>query len=91
VEGGSDDDLCVDEFLVKSGVLALLVGGGHKGVASILEPLADAELVLSGTEQSRLLLGVLTTLGSVSDCCRIAGAKHLRRKEPKEPCPVDWQ
>lgn len=50
---GGDDDLSVDELLVELGVLALLVGGGHKGVALILEPLADAELVLSGSEKLR--------------------------------------
>jgi hypothetical protein len=31
-------------------------------VTSILEPLADAELVLGSTEETGLLLGVLTTL-----------------------------
>jgi hypothetical protein len=62
VEGSGDDDFSVDEFLVEGGVLALLVGGGHQGVTLVLEPLADTELVLSGTEQLRLLLGVLTTL-----------------------------
>lgn len=61
-ERSGDDDLSVDELLVKGGVLALLVGGGYQGVTLVLEPLADAELVLGGTEQLRLLLGVLTTL-----------------------------
>jgi hypothetical protein len=62
VEGSGDDDFSVDELLVEGGVLALLVGGGHQGVTLVLKPLADAKLVLSGTEQLRLLLGVLTTL-----------------------------
>lgn len=31
-------------------------------MALVLEPLANAELILGGTQQSRLLLGVLTTL-----------------------------
>jgi hypothetical protein len=57
-----DDDLSIDELLVEGGVLALLVGGGDQSVASILEPLADAELVLGSTEETGLLLGVLTTL-----------------------------
>ncbi len=43
-----DDDLGVDELLVKLGVLALLVRGGDKGVSLVLEPLADAELVFGG-------------------------------------------
>jgi len=62
VEGSSDDDFSVDELLVKGGVLALFVGCGYQGVTLVLEPLADAELVLGGTEQLRLLLGVLTTI-----------------------------
>jgi hypothetical protein len=41
-----DDDLGVDELLVELGVLTILVGGGHQGVALVFEPLADAELVL---------------------------------------------
>lgn len=61
-ERSGDNDFSVDELLVKGGVLALLVGGGYQGVTLVLEPLADAELVLGGTEQLRLLLGVLTTL-----------------------------
>lgn len=53
---GGDDNLGVDELLVELGVLALLVGGGHKGVTLVLEPLADAELVLSGAQKLRDLL-----------------------------------
>ena len=49
----SDDDLGIDKLLVELGVLALLVGGGDEGVAGILEPLSDAKLVLSGSEQLR--------------------------------------
>jgi hypothetical protein len=59
---GGNDNLSVDELLVKGGVFAILVGGGDQSVASILEPLADAELVLGSTEETGLLLGVLTTL-----------------------------
>lgn len=61
-ERSGDNDFSVDELLVEGGVLALLVGGGYQGVTLVLEPLADAKLVLGGTEQLRLLLGVLTTL-----------------------------
>ena len=46
-----NDDLSVDELLVELGVLALLVGGGDEGVALVLEPFADAELVLCGSEE----------------------------------------
>lgn len=59
---GGNDNLSVDELLVKGGVFAILVGGGDQSVASIFEPLADAELVLGSTEETGLLLGVLTTL-----------------------------
>jgi hypothetical protein len=52
VEGSGDDDLSIDELLVELGTLTVLVGGGNEGVALVLEPLADAELVLSGTEKA---------------------------------------
>lgn len=54
---GGDDDLSVDELLVELGVLALLVGGGDEGVALVLEPLADAELVLGGAQKAGDLCG----------------------------------
>lgn len=57
-----DDNFGIDKLPVEGGVLALFVGGGDQGVAGILEPLADTELILSGAQQLRLLLGVLTTL-----------------------------
>lgn len=44
-----DDDFGINEFLVKLGVLALLVRGGDQSVTLILEPLSDAEFVLGGT------------------------------------------
>lgn len=93
VEGGGDDDFSVDELLVEGGVLALLVGGGHQGVTLFLEPLADAELVLSGTEQLRLLLGVLTTLYHIGSAtvCEVRSEDDLHRKEREELCPGDWQ
>jgi hypothetical protein len=50
-----NDDFSVDELLVELGVLALLVGSGDEGVALVLEPLADAELVLGGSEELRNL------------------------------------
>ena len=57
-----DDNLGVDKLLVEGGVLTLLVGSGDESVTGILEPLANTKLVLGGTEKTRLLLGVLTTL-----------------------------
>lgn len=61
-ERSSDDDLGVNQLLVESRVLTLLVGGGHQGVTSVLKPLADTELILGGTKKTGLLLGVLATL-----------------------------
>ncbi len=52
-----DDDLGVNQLPVKGGVLALLVGGGHEGVALVLKPLADAQLVLGRTKELRNLGG----------------------------------
>lgn len=47
-----DDDLGVNQLLVKGRVLALLVAGGHQGVALLLEPFPDAKLVLCGAEKA---------------------------------------
>lgn len=52
-----DDNVSVDELLVKLGVLAFLVRGGYKSVALVLEPLAETELVLSSSEKFRNLKG----------------------------------
>ena len=56
----------------------------------VLEPLADAELILGSTEKLRLLLGVNATLyhrhGSVIEVYKASG-NDLHRKEPKELCP----
>lgn len=56
VEGSGDDDLSIDELLVELGTLTVLVGGGDEGVTLVLEPLSDAELVLSGAEKAGDLL-----------------------------------
>lgn len=57
-----DDDLRVNQLLVKCGVLALLVRCCDKRVALLLDPLAEAELVLSRSEEVGFLLGVLLAL-----------------------------
>ena len=44
-----DDDFSVHELLVKLAVLTLLVRGGDEGVALLLEPFADAQLILRGS------------------------------------------
>lgn len=53
VEGGGDDNFCVDELPVEGRVLALLVRGGYEGVALVFEPLADAKLVLGCAQEIR--------------------------------------
>ena len=57
-----DDHFGVNELFVKGRVLTLLVRGGDESVAIVLEPLADAELVLGSTEHAGLLGSMLTTL-----------------------------
>ena len=57
-----DDDFGVHHLLLKDTALALLVGGGDESVSLVLEPFADTELVLSGTKETGLLLGVLLAL-----------------------------
>ena len=60
----------------------------------VLEPLADTKLVLCGTEETRLLLGVLLALiesvsvllEAVEGCSQ--SIKHLHRTSKEEPCPV---
>lgn len=42
----SDNDFSIDEFLVKLGVLAILVRGGNESMPLVLEPFSDAKLVL---------------------------------------------
>lgn len=86
---GGDDDLGVNQFLVELGVLALLVGSGDQGVALLLDPLPQTELVLGRTKELGLLLRVLTALrrerlsapttGSTSPAiASIARGRHVR-------------
>jgi hypothetical protein len=63
---GGDDDFGIDQLLVKSRVLALLVGGGDQSVALLLNPLSQTKLILGGTKKAGLLFGVLTALFSSS-------------------------
>ena len=57
-----DNDFSVNHLLLEHAALALLVRGGDESVSLVLEPLADTKLVLCGTEETRLLLGVLLAL-----------------------------
>ena len=57
-----DNDFSVNHLLLEHAALALLVRGSNESVSLVLEPLADTELVLCGTEETRLLLGVLLAL-----------------------------
>lgn len=57
-----DDDLGIDQLLVECGILVLLVRGSHEGVPLVLQPFAQAKLVLGRTKQTWLFLCVLVTL-----------------------------
>ena len=57
-----DDDLCINKLLIEFGILPFLVRGGHKGVTLVLQPFSNPKLILGGTKQTRLLLGVLVAL-----------------------------
>ena len=57
-----DNDFSVNHLLLEHAALTLLVRGSDESVSLVLEPLADTELVLCGTEETRLLLGVLLAL-----------------------------
>jgi hypothetical protein len=52
---GGNNDLSVHQLLVESGVLALLIRCGDEGVTLVLQPLADAQFVLGGTQKIGLL------------------------------------
>ena len=57
-----DNDFSVNHLLLEHAALTLLVRGSDESVSLVLEPLADTELVVCGTEETRLLLGVLLAL-----------------------------
>ena len=61
-----DDDLCINKLLVEFGILPVLVRGGHKGVALVLQPFSNAKLVLRGAEQTWLLVSMLVALYRVN-------------------------
>ena len=61
-----DDDLGINQLLIEFGVLPVLVRGGHKGVALVLQPFSNAKLVLRGTEQTWLLFSMLMALYRVN-------------------------
>ena len=71
-----DDDFGVNHLLLKDTVLTLLIGGGDEGVSLVLEPLAYTELVLCGTEETRLLLRGLTTFVENSEDLTVACTRH---------------
>ena len=58
----SNDDLSVNEFLIKLRILAFLVRRCDQGVALILKPFTNAQLVLRGTKKLRDLFSVLLAI-----------------------------
>lgn len=72
-----NDNLSIDELLVEFGVLALLVGGGDQSVALILEPLADAKLVLSGSEKLGDLVALMLAYVVFSYCGKCICTKSV--------------
>ena len=89
-----DNDFSVNHLLLEHAALALLVRGSDESVSLVLEPLADTELVLCGTEETRLLLGVLLALiEGVSVLLGVVKvflqwSANLHRTSKEEPCPV---
>ena len=63
---GGDDDLSVDQFLIKGRVLALLVGCCHEAMSLIFEPFADPKFVFGGAEKLWDFSGMLFAL-SIAD------------------------
>ena len=102
-----DDYFGINELLVELGVLTLLVRGGDKSVALVLDPFSDTELVLCGSEESWLHFGVLLALcNSVSIGCEGGSemtieaqnvieaqwaVKYIHRRGRGGPCPVGSQ
>jgi hypothetical protein len=60
-----DDDFGVNELLIKGRVLTLLIRGGHKSVALILEPLAETKLIFRGAKKLRNLISAEESEGLV--------------------------
>lgn len=60
-----DDNLSVHQLLVEIRILALLVGSGDQGVALILEPFPDAQLVLGRAQHLWVVSRVLISLSSL--------------------------
>lgn len=58
----SDDNLSIDELLVEFGVGTIFVRGGYKGMALLLQPLPQSQLILAGSEQARLVLRMSSSL-----------------------------
>ena len=82
MEGCSDDNLSIDDFLVESRVFAFLVIGDDIGMTFGFEPLPDTELILNCTEQSRFFFGPFATF--VENCknfdlCEIVSVQSKNR------------
>ena len=57
-----DDNLSIDQFLVKFRILSVLVRGRHQSVSLVLKPFADSEFVFRCAQKFRDVLGVLLAI-----------------------------
>jgi hypothetical protein len=57
-----NDNLSINEFLIKFGILAFLVRGRDESMSLIFNPFSNSELVLCCTEELWFLFGVDTAL-----------------------------
>jgi len=57
-----DDNFSIHQLAIEGRVLSLFVGGGDDSVTLLFEPLPETQFVLSGTQKTRLLLGMDATL-----------------------------
>lgn len=72
-----DDDLSIDQMLVKGRVLPFLVRGGDELMALVLDPFPQPELVLGAAQKLWLLSGVFVRLlAGISK--RVMRALHIR-------------
>jgi hypothetical protein len=92
-----DDNFGVNELLVKGAVLALLVGGGHKGVALAFDPFSETKLVLGCSEELWNISGVLLAIVedeenfSLEEQALLALCTNICEDAGQCGCVLPWQ